>query len=65
MTDLLEKVIDRVKALPARQQDAIAAIILAEIEDEEEWDHVFSKSQDSLAKLAAQAMEEYHQGKTE
>lgn len=65
MTELLEKAIERVKQLAASEQDAIAAMILEEIADEERWDVAFARSQDGLAKLAAQAMEEYRAGKTE
>jgi len=65
MTELLEKAIERMKKLEASEQDAIAAQILEELEDEEKWDTAFAQSQDSLAKLAAQAMEEYQAGNTE
>jgi len=65
MTELLKKAIERVKQLAASEQDAIAAMILEEIADEEQWDVAFARSQDGLAKLAAQAMEEYRAGKTE
>ncbi len=34
MTELLEKAITRLKTLPTGEQDAIAAMILEEIEDE-------------------------------
>ncbi len=65
MTKLLEEAIERVKQLEASEQDAIAAIILEEIADEERWDAAFAGSQDGLAKLASQAMEEYRAGQTE
>lgn len=65
MTDLLERVIARLKTLPASEQDAIAAMILEELEDEVRWDATFAKSQDILAKLAAEAMAEYRAGKTQ
>jgi hypothetical protein len=34
MTELLEKAIAKLKALPPNEQDAIAAMILEELEDE-------------------------------
>ncbi|MBP0018366.1 MAG: hypothetical protein J7647_12560 [Cyanobacteria bacterium SBLK] len=64
MTDLLERAIARVKTLPDRQQDAIATMILEELEDEGRWDETFARSPDTLAKLAAVAMTEYRAGKT-
>ncbi|ACK72660.1 conserved hypothetical protein [Gloeothece citriformis PCC 7424] len=52
MTELLEQAIAQLKNLPPSEQDAIATMILEEIDSD--------KSQDVLAKLAAEAMAEYH-----
>ncbi|WP_315874594.1 hypothetical protein [Thermocoleostomius sinensis] len=57
--------IARLQALPESEQDAIAAMILEEIEDDRHWDESFSQSPDILAKLAASAMAEYHAGQTQ
>lgn len=65
MTELLERAIAKLQTLPESEQDAIASIILEEIEDERYWDEAFSRSPDVLAKLAASAMAEYHAGKTQ
>ncbi|MBE9106029.1 hypothetical protein IQ229_14095 [Nostoc cf. edaphicum LEGE 07299] len=65
MTELLEQAIAKLKNLPANEQDAIAAMILAELEDECLWDEAFARSPDILAKLAAEAMAEYCAGKTQ
>jgi hypothetical protein len=65
MTELLEEAITKLKNLPANEQDAIAAMILAELEDERRWDEAFTRSPDMLAKLAAEAMAEYLGGKTQ
>ena len=65
MTELLEQAIARLKTLPSSDQDAIAAMILEELEDEARWDEAFAKSQDVLAKLADEAMAEYRAGKTQ
>ena len=59
MTKLLEQAIARLKTLPTSEQDAIAVMILEELEDEVRWDGSFTKSQDALAKLAAEAMAEH------
>jgi predicted nucleotide-binding protein len=78
-SELLERAIARLKTLPASQQDAlaklsvrvasrregIAVMILEELEDEIRWDEAFAGSKDTLAKLAAEAMAEYHAGKTQ
>ncbi|MBF2007160.1 MAG: hypothetical protein IGS49_17255 [Chlorogloeopsis fritschii C42_A2020_084] len=65
MTELLEQAISRLKTLPPTEQDAIAAIILEELEDEVRWDSAFAKSKDVLANLAGEAMTEYRAGKTQ
>jgi hypothetical protein len=65
MTDLLERAISSLKTLPEEEQNAIASIILDEIEDERRWDEAFSRSPDTLAKLASVAMAEYRAGKTQ
>jgi predicted amidophosphoribosyltransferase len=65
MTKLLEQAIAKVMQLPETEQDAIAAFILEELEDEARWDRAFSQSQDMLAKLAAEALAEDQAGKTQ
>jgi hypothetical protein len=65
MTELLQQVIAEIKKLPTDQQDAIATIILEELEDDRRWDESFARSPDLLAKLAADAMVEYRAGKTQ
>jgi hypothetical protein len=65
MTELLEQAIARLKTLPANEQDAIAAMILEELEDEIRWDEAFKRSKDALAFLADEAMAEYRAGKTQ
>ena len=52
MTQLLEKVLTEVHKLPPEKQDAIAAVILEELEDAQLWDEAFSESEDKLAQLA-------------
>jgi hypothetical protein len=52
MTQLLEKALLEVQKLPAPGQDAIAALILEEIDDEQRWDDAFARSQTQLGRLA-------------
>jgi hypothetical protein len=65
MTERLEQAIARLKTLPTDKQDAIATLILEELEEEQRWDDSFARSPDLLAKLAAKAMAEYRAGKTQ
>lgn len=65
MTERLEQAIARLKTLPTDKQEAIATLILEELEEEQRWDESFARSPDLLAKLAAEAMTEYRAGKTQ
>jgi hypothetical protein len=65
MTEILEQAISKLKTLPSDQQEAIATLILEEIEEEKRWDQSFARSPDLLAKLATEAMTEYREGKTQ
>lgn len=65
MTELLEKTIERLRTLPEEKQNAIAALVMAELDDEVQWDTAFAKSQDVLADLAAEAMAEFRAGQTQ
>jgi len=47
MTELLERVIAQLKTLPADEQDAIAARLLAELEDERVWKAQFESTTDA------------------
>jgi hypothetical protein len=64
MTELLEQVITKLKTLPESEQDVIATMVLEELEDDMKWEKAFARSEDILAKLAAEAMAEYRAGKT-
>ena len=64
MSDLLDRAVQKARSLPDAEQNVIAAIILEELEDEAQWKRAFSKSQDALANLAAEAMEEDRKGET-
>lgn len=63
MTQLLEKVLTEVYKLPPEKQDAIAAVILEELEDERLWDKAFAESQDKLAQLASKVRTDIRAGR--
>ena len=65
MTALLEKAVSKAASLPNDQQDALASLLLDEIEDDARWDASFAKSKSILSTLAAEAMEEHRAGETE
>ena len=64
MTQLLEKAIAKVSALPDSEQDAAASVLLSELESELHWDQLFTSSQDLLGLMAREALEEYRAGET-
>jgi hypothetical protein len=65
MTSLMEQAIAVASRLTEDEQDAIASIILREIESEARWDQLFAdpKSADLLSRLADKAMSELQVGK--
>jgi len=65
MTQLLERAIAQLKTRSIDEQDAIAAMILEELEGDRRWDESFARSPNFLAQMAAAAMEEYHAGQTQ
>jgi hypothetical protein len=59
MTELLERVIEQLKVLPADEQDEIATRFLAEIEEERAWKISFaSTTNDQWDNLAAMVRQE-------
>jgi TRAP-type C4-dicarboxylate transport system substrate-binding protein len=64
MTQLLRKALAEVSRLPEDEQDAIAAVVLAELSSERRWNELFEKSQDVLEELAEEALAEHRTGKT-
>jgi hypothetical protein len=64
MTTALQDAFDQASALPAAQQETLAAILLEEIASEKRWQKVFSESQDTPASMAAEAIAEDERGET-
>ncbi len=64
MTKLLKDALAKLAKLPAERQDALARLLLEEMEAEDQWDKSFAESQDVLERLANEAREEHAKGKT-
>jgi hypothetical protein len=62
MTKLLEQAVAKARELPEAEQDAIAQIVMDEIESERRWDELFAKSPHKLRKLADRAWAEHEAG---
>ncbi|HSY52032.1 MAG TPA: hypothetical protein VLC46_24730 [Thermoanaerobaculia bacterium] len=65
MGKLLDRVITETAKLPDEEQEAFAALMLAELESERRWNDLFSRSQDLLAQMAEEARQEFRAGLTE
>ena len=63
MTQLLQQAIAELHKLPDSDQDAIAALILAELADEELWNTTFANSQDQLSRMADKVREDIRAGR--
>jgi hypothetical protein len=63
MTHLLEQAVNELSKRPDAEQDAIAALILDELEDEGLWDEKFASSQDQLSRLAAKVRHDIAAGR--
>ncbi|MGC4007082.1 MAG: hypothetical protein QM811_29745 [Pirellulales bacterium] len=62
MSQLLDQAVAKVRDLPDEQQDAIAALILEELEDERRWEDAFAKSPGKLDALLARAKAQVQAG---
>ena len=65
MTELLKRAFEQAAKLPPKEQDAFAALVLAELEADAGWDKAFSESQTQLEALADEARTEFRAGRTE
>ena len=62
MSVLLDQAVAKARELSDAEQDAIAALILAEIEDDALWDDQFARTPNKLAALLARADEQVQAG---
>ena len=65
MTELLRKAFEEASKLPTQEQDALASVLLEEIDGEQKWDGTLAETQDEMAGLADVALAEHRAGKTE
>ena len=62
MSQLLDHAVAEARKLPNAEQDAIAALILEEIKDDQRWEETLANSPGKLANLAARAEEQVRSG---
>ena len=58
MTKLLQQAFQEVSKLPQEEEDAVAALVIGELESAKRWDDLFGRSQDKLRRMAAEAIRE-------
>jgi hypothetical protein len=63
-TKLLEDAFAAAARLPDAEQEAFAALMLSELEDEARWQRAFASSMDVLEALGADALAEFRAGRT-
>ena len=63
MSALLDRAVTEARKLSDAAQDAIASIILDEIEDDQRWEETFAGSPGKLAALAGRAEEQVRTGR--
>ena len=67
MTQLLQKAFERAAQLSQEEQDKFAHFLLAELESEQQWAELFSRSEseDLLERLADEALAAHRAGRTQ
>ena len=65
MTQLLERAISEIRKLSSDEQEAIAVVLMAELEAERRWERAFEATAEQLSSLAGEALDEDREGKTE
>lgn len=63
MTQLLQQALAQLEELPAAEQDAIAALIVEELDDERRWDASFARTQQQLGRIAEQVRQDIRSGR--
>ena len=64
MTKSLQEAFEKASQLPPDEQEAFGAWMLHELDSEQRWEELFSRSPDLLSKLADEALAEHRAGKT-
>lgn len=63
MSPLLDRAVAEARKLSEAEQDAIAALIFEEIEDDRRWEELLSRSPEKLTALAGRAEEQMRTGR--
>ena len=64
MTKLMEKVIEKLRSLPEKNQDAVAGSVLYQLEEDRRWEDTSIKHADTLKRLGDEALDDFRAGRT-
>ena len=65
MTQALSTAVATAAQLPEEEQDALAAILLEEMESEERWSALFADSPNLLERMANEAIQDFQSGRVQ
>ena len=65
MTQALLTAVATAAQLPEEEQDALAAILLEEMESEERWSALFADSPNLLERMANEAIQDFQAGRVQ
>jgi hypothetical protein len=64
MTNLLDEAYAAAKELPEEDQEAIGAVLLAEMDADQRWEQLLSQPSDVIEQMIDKALENHRLGKT-
>jgi len=64
MSNLFDEAYAAAKELPEEEQEAIGAVLLAEMNADRRWDELLSRPSDAIERMADKALENHRLGKT-
>jgi hypothetical protein len=64
MSNLLDEAYAAAKELPEEEQEALGAVLLAEIDADRRWEELLSRPSDVVERMIDKALENHRLGKT-
>jgi len=64
MSKTFKQAVIMASKLPEKEQDALGALLIQEMEADQRWSALFEDSQNLLAKVAGEALKQHRGGKT-
>jgi len=64
MNKLLDEAYAAAKKLPEEEQEALGALLLAEMDSDRRWDELLAQPSDVIERMADRALEDHRLGRT-